>query len=173
MAERTSEGQRVEFYRRHVQGQTYAEIAQGCGVSLECVRYWCQKQKQGQGVQSRWHLPKRGVLSQFDPPVIQRIRDLRQQHPRWGPISLRLHLAEQPDLLGKCLPSPASIGRFLHADPANRRRPKSSPPRLPALATSLVRSMFLGEWSLCPFHRVFYFLLVPIHITAWRLAMAN
>jgi transposase InsO family protein len=128
MAERTSEGQRIEFYRRNLRGETYAKIATTSGVSLECVRYWCQKQKKGQGVKSCWHLPKRGMLSQFSAGVIQAIRDLRSQHPRWGPISLRLHLEDEPGLKGQRLPSPASIGRFLHEDSANRRQSKTKPP---------------------------------------------
>jgi hypothetical protein len=130
MAERTSEGQRHEFYRRNQRGESYAAIGQASGVSLECVRYWCQKQKKGQGVKSEWHLPKRGVLSQFDAGVIQSIHDLRKQHPRWGPISLRMHLEDELDLKGKRLPSPASIGRLLHEDPANRRAAKTKPPEL-------------------------------------------
>lgn len=130
MAERTSERERLEFYRRSIQGETYAEIAQACCVSLECVRYWCQKQKKGQGVKSQWHFPKRGVLSQFSPVVIERVKTLRGNHPGWGPISLRMNLEKETDLKGKRLPSPASIGRFLHEDPENRRRPKSQPPDL-------------------------------------------
>ena len=114
MGERTSEGQRVEFYRRNLRGETYAVISQTSGVSLECVRYWCQKQKKGLGIKSQWHIPKRGALSQFHATVIQRITDFRKQHPRWGPISLRIHLDNELDLKGKRLPSPASIGRFLH-----------------------------------------------------------
>lgn len=136
MAERTSEGQRIEFYRRYLQGETYAEIGKSCGVSLECVRYWCRKQKNGQGVKSRWYLPKRGVLSQFQAEVIEHIKDLRSQHPRWGPNSLRMHLEDKTDLKGKRLPSPASIGRFLHEDPENRRRSKIKPPEpLPVTLT--------------------------------------
>lgn len=130
MAKRTSEERRVEFYRRSLRGETYAAIAQDCEVSLECVRYWCQKQKKGQGIKSQWHHPKHGLLSQFHASVIEHITDLRKQHPRWGPISLRMHLDEELKLKGKRLPSPASIGRFLHADPANRRN-KRKPPELP------------------------------------------
>ena len=130
MAERTSEKERLEFYRRGIRGETYAEIAQACCVSLECVRYWCQKQKKGQGVKSQWYFPKRGVLSQFSPLVMERIKTLRGNHPGWGPVSLRMNLEKETDLKGKRLPSPASIGRFLHEDPENRRRPKSRPPDL-------------------------------------------
>lgn len=138
MAERTSEGQRIEFYRRNLCGETYAEIAQVGDVSLECVRYWCRKQKKGLGVKSQWHLTKRGVLSQFHPTVLERITDLRTQHPCWGPISLRLHLGDEIELRGKRLPSSASIGRFLHENPDNRRRPKKKPPELPPVTLSCV-----------------------------------
>jgi hypothetical protein len=42
-----------------------------------------------------------------------------------------MHLEDEPDLKGKRLPSAASIGRWLHEDTANHRRPKSIEP-LPA-----------------------------------------
>jgi len=131
MAERTSEEQRIEFYRSHLRGASYAEIAGTQEVSEECVRYWCRKQREGQGVKSQWHIPGRGALSQFDAEVLEHVKDLRQKHPRWGPISLRLHLEDEKDLKGKRLPSAASIGRWLHADPQNRRlpKPKQSPPQ--------------------------------------------
>ncbi len=128
MARQTSEGQRIEFYRRHLQGETYAEIADSCEVSLECVRYWCQKQDKGEGVQSQWHIPPRGPLSQFDESVRKKVLELREKHPRWGPISLRLQLEKEPELKGKRLPSAASIGRLLHENPENRRRPKKNDP---------------------------------------------
>ncbi|OGO27113.1 MAG: hypothetical protein A2W33_07025 [Chloroflexi bacterium RBG_16_52_11] len=128
MARQTSEDQRVEFYRRHLHGETYAEIAESCGVSLECVRYWCQKQGKGEGVQSQWHIPQRGALSQFDENVRKKVLDLRGEHPRWGPVSLRLQLEKEPELKGKRLPSPTSIGRLLHENLENRRRPKKNDP---------------------------------------------
>ena len=63
--------------------------------------------------------------------IDRRIQEFRWQHPRWGPISLRMHIEDEFDLKGKRLPSPASIGRLLHEDPQNRRRPKKKPPELP------------------------------------------
>lgn len=128
MAERTSAEQRIDFYRCHVQGKSYAEIAAAQNVSVECVRYWCRKQSKGQGVKSQWHIPGRGALSQFAVTVRERVGDLRAQHPRWGPISIRLHLDDEKDLKGKRLPSAASIGRWLHEDPKNRRLPKPKQP---------------------------------------------
>jgi len=138
MAERTSEGQRIEFYRRNINGESYVEIAQGNGVSRECVRYWCRRQKKGEGVKSRWHVRKRGALSQFDIAVPGHILELRKQHPRWGPVSLRMHLEKEVELKGKRLPSPASIGRFLHEAPENRRRPKRKPLELASVVLTRV-----------------------------------
>jgi transposase InsO family protein len=128
MAERTSEKERLEFYRRNLLGETYAEIAQARGVSLECVRYWCQKQKKGLGVKSEWHFPRQGVLSQFHSIVIERIKTLRRDHPGRGPVSLRLNLSKELDLKREKIPSASSIGRFLHQDPANRRKPRPKQP---------------------------------------------
>ena len=138
MVERTSEGQRVDFYRRYLRGETYSEIAQACNVSRECVRYWCRKQKKGQGVKSQWHIPKRGALSRFDAEVVKQIKQLREENRCWGPNSLRMHLEDEPALKGKFLPSPASIGRWLHEDPANRRHPKSIQPSPPFLSLQFV-----------------------------------
>lgn len=69
-----------------------------------------------------------GALSQFHSKVLQHLRELRQQHPRWGPVSLQLHLEDASDLKGEHLPSPATIGRWLHEDPRNRRLPKQKQP---------------------------------------------
>lgn len=69
-----------------------------------------------------------GALSQFHSKVLQHLRELRQQHPRWGPVSLQLHLEDASDLKGEHLPSPATIGRWLHEDPCNRRLPKQKQP---------------------------------------------
>lgn len=133
MAHQTTAEQRSEFYRRHLRGETYAQIAEGCGVSLECVRYWCQRQQRGQGVVSQYHIPERGALSQFSEGLRQKISELREAHPGWGPVSLRMHLSDEASLKGERLPSVASIGRYLHEDPKNRRAPKKSGVKSPKL----------------------------------------
>lgn len=136
MRKPTTEEQRSAFYRRHLQGESYADIAASSGVSVECVRYWCRKQRKGDGVQSRWHIPVRGALSQFDAAIPLRLAALREAHPRWGAVSLRLHLAETAGLRGKKLPSTASIGRWLHETPANRRVRKKKKAAEPPLRLS-------------------------------------
>jgi transposase-like protein len=124
MSRQTSPEERTGFYRRHVQGATYETIAADYGVSVECVRYWCRKQQKGMGVHSQWHLPRRGVLSQFGERIQQQVHQLRQENPGWGPISIRSALERDPQWAKEPLPSVASIGRYLHSFPEYRRGPK-------------------------------------------------
>lgn len=126
MTRQTTPEERSEFYRRHVRGASYEEIAMAYEVSLECVRYWCRKQAKGQGVQSQWHIPMRGALSQYSEGVRQQILTLRDAHPGWGPISIRLELERDVQFAQQRLPSRASIGRYLHSFPRFRRVPKKN-----------------------------------------------
>jgi transposase InsO family protein len=138
MARQTTPEERSEYYRRNVRGETYEQIAAECNVSMECVRYWCRKQKRGQGVHSHWHIPTRGELSQFDDRVRQRIVELRDTHPRWGPVSIRIQLALEEAFADQVLPAPASIGRFLHSFPRYRRQTK--PKRARAIGVPLTQT---------------------------------
>ena len=119
--------QRRDFYRRHKQGEIYAELAAEAGVSVECVRYWCRRQRNGGGCQSRYPGRPSGLLHQFDALVRYWILRLRLKHPRWGARSLLGHLKKQPGLYSKRLPSPASIGRYLHQWPRFHRKGKKKP----------------------------------------------
>lgn len=127
MLSHTRPEQRQEFYRRHQQGESYPEIAAGAAVSVECVRYWCRRQRNGGGYQSRYRGRSKGLLQQFDPLVRYWILRLRLTHPRWGSRSLRLHLKKQPSLSGKRLPALASIGRYLHQWQRFHRQGKKKP----------------------------------------------
>lgn len=124
MKRQTTCRERQGFYERHQRGETYAEIAQEYGVSLECVRYWCRRQRDGGDCQSRYERKLTGLLSQFDPSVRYAILRLKLRHPRWGPKWLRKHLEKYPSVRGKKLPSEASIGRYLHQWRRFRRRRK-------------------------------------------------
>ena len=116
--------QRQEFYKLHLGGKSYGTIAKMHGLSKECVRYWCRRQRDGGSVKTQWHQPVRGGLSQFEPIVRYVILRLRLQHPRWGPGVILTHLQQRPSLTGKALPSLSSIGRYLHQWPRFRRRRK-------------------------------------------------
>ena len=121
MKRETTPTERIAFYRQHLRGETYGEIAKQARVSVECVRYWCRKQAKGEGVESRWHVPKRGAMSQFEEEVRERILALRKEHPRWGPISIRLELERDPPVADVRLPSRDSIWRYLNSFAENRR----------------------------------------------------
>lgn len=126
MKQMTSQKDRRRFYELHQAGQTYAQIAEEYGVSLECVRLWCRRQRDGGGVQDRYYNPRAGVLSQFSPGVCEAILTMRRAHPHWGPASLLLHLRKDKQLAGQALPSRASIGRYLHSFAEFRHTPKKS-----------------------------------------------
>lgn len=114
MAERTTHTQRIDFYQQHLRGASYQAIADAAGVSRECVRYWCRRQRDGHGINSCYARTAPGVLSRFDPKVRFAVLRLRLEHPRWGPSRIRFHLQKRPTLAGLALPSGAQIGRYLH-----------------------------------------------------------
>ncbi len=129
MAERTSVAQRQEFYRRHQAGQSYRAIAEQMGVSPECVRYWCRRQRDGGDCQTRYVRRSPGLLSRFEAKVRYVILRLRLAHPRRGPGRIRLGLTKRPSLKGLRLPSETQIGRYLHQWPRFRRRRSARPVR--------------------------------------------
>lgn len=122
----TTPEQRSEFYRRHMQGQTYQEIAELYGLSRECVRYWCRRQRRGGSTQTKYQRQTGGILSQFSQEVKNKILEMRRAHPRWGPGVIVYKLRQDPQTKYQRIPSRASVGRFLHQWPEFRRkrRPK-------------------------------------------------
>lgn len=127
MTKQTMPRQRRAFYRRHLLGETYQEIANSVGVSRECVRYWCRRQRDGGDCRTQYARQPPGLLSRFDPLVRYCILRMRLKHPRWGPRSIREHLKKRRSLEGLPLPSEASIGRYLHQWPRFRRQRKKKP----------------------------------------------
>ncbi len=125
MKKQTTFQQRKSFYTRHEDGETYAEIAASEGLSEECVRYWCRRQRDGGNVETRHCGRRKGLLQYFIPLILYVILRLRLEHPRWGPDRIRNRLKKRPSLKGLKLPSPASIGRYLHQWTRFRRKPKS------------------------------------------------
>ena len=129
MAKRTTPLQRSEFYKRHLRGETYQDIADSEGVSKGCVRYWCRRQRDGGSCESRYHRQPAGLLSGFDPLIGYCILRLKLEHPRWGPNRIRERLKKRRSLRRLALPSEASIGRYLHQWSRFRRRHKENTKR--------------------------------------------
>ena len=127
MTTRTTPRQRREFYKRHLRGETYQEIADSEGVSKGCVRYWCRHQRDGGNCETIYQRQATGLLSQFSSLVRYCVLRLRLEHPRWGPNRIRERLKKHPSLRGLRLPSESSIGCYLHQWPRFRRRAKQKP----------------------------------------------
>jgi transposase InsO family protein len=121
MVKQTTLAQRQEFYQRHQGGESYQDIAMQMGVSKECVRYWCRRQRDGGDCQTRYQRTHSGLLSRFDPKVRYAIVRLKLEHPRWGPRSIRHRLTKRSSLKGLRLPKEAQIGRYVHQWPRFRR----------------------------------------------------
>jgi transposase-like protein len=126
MKQITSQKDRKRFYELHKAGQTYREIASEFGVSEECVRLWCRRQRDGGDVQDRYYNPRAGVLSQFTVAVRERIVEMKREHEHWGPASILLNMGKESRFAGQALPSRASIGRYLHRISEFRHVPKKS-----------------------------------------------
>jgi transposase InsO family protein len=121
MSQWTTIEQRQAFYGRHQAGETYPEIAEAMGVSVECVRYWCRRQQAGGPCQTVYPARSGGLLSRFEAKVRYAILRLRLEHPRWGPNRILMRLKKRPSLRGLGLPKEAQIGRYLHQWPRFRR----------------------------------------------------
>lgn len=82
MTVRTTSHQRRRFYKRHIRGETYQEISDSEGVSKECVRYWCRRQRDGGDIRTIYQRQQMGLLSQFKPVIRYCVLRLRLEHPR-------------------------------------------------------------------------------------------
>lgn len=147
MTIRTTEGQRRMFYSLHVAGQAYAEIAQRFGVSEECVRYWCRRQRDGHDCVTRHTGRPPGHLCDCDFLVRYCILRLKCEHPRWGPSRIRYHLGKRPSLTGMDLPSLSSIGRYLHHWPRFRRKPSVKPAATPIARPERVHQVWQVDFK--------------------------
>jgi transposase InsO family protein len=127
MKRQTTPKEREMFYQQHQAGETYQAIAKANGVSRECVRYWCRRQRDGGSSQNQYQRTPAGLLSSFAPLVRYVILHLKLSHPRWGPRWLRHHLSKRASLRGLKLPSESAIGRYLHQWSRFRRRRKKRP----------------------------------------------
>ncbi len=128
MNAKTTPEQRRRFYERHLSGETYAEIAEDYGVSLECVRYWCRRQRDGGDCVTHSGRRPTGILSDFDPRVRFALLRIRLTNPRHGPAVLRWQLTQESQLRYQRLPSRTQIGRYLHQWSRFRRHARRVPP---------------------------------------------
>jgi transposase len=127
----TSLEERIAIAEQAAAGQTDQQIANERGLSVWTVRKWRRKaQKEGRsGLTPRRGRPPTGALGSFS-AIRQTLRQMREEHPGWGPVTLRLELEKQ-GWTGASLPSRSRIAAFLRQEglvrPYQRRSPLPQP----------------------------------------------
>ena len=119
----TSLAERVEIGERWTTGQKDPEIAVAMNLPVWTVRKWRRKyQRAGRsGLSSRLGRPPTGALGQFALELRDTVRDMRESHPGWGPITIRMELAGMPYFAGLKLPSRPRIAAFLNQERLTRK----------------------------------------------------
>jgi hypothetical protein len=118
----TSLAERIEIGERWTAGQTDPEIATALSLSVWTVRKWRRRYQQDgrAGLASHMGRPALGALGQFPPAVRDTIRDLRKNHPGWGPLTIRTELADQPHPADQHWPSRSRIAAYLKQEHCTR-----------------------------------------------------
>jgi hypothetical protein len=119
----TNLAERVEIGERWEAGQKDPEIAVAMNLPVWTVRKWRRKyQKEGRsGLGSRMGRPRTGALGQSPLELRDTVRDMRQVHPGWGPITIRMELEDMPYFTGLKLPSRSRIAAFLNQEGLARK----------------------------------------------------
>lgn len=115
MAEVTSLAERIDILESSEAGEETWRISRRLGWQMSTIRKWRNRgRKLGRtGLVSHMGRPKSGALSSFPEEVTKTLLYWRQEHPGWGPITLRKEMEQHPAFRGKTLPGPATIGRLL------------------------------------------------------------
>ena len=124
----TTLAERVEIGERWEAGQKDPEIAAAMGLPVSTVRKWRRKyKKEGRaGLTSRMGRPPTGALGQFPLEIRDIIREMRKEHPGWGPITIRTELEDRPRFAGLRLPSRPRIAAFLKQEGLTRKYERHS-----------------------------------------------
>jgi transposase len=124
----TTLAERVEIGERWEAGQKDPEIAAAMGLSVSTVRKWRRKyKKEGRaGLTSRIGRPPTGALGQFPLEIRDTIREMRMEHPGWGPITIRTALEDRLHFAGLKLPSRPRIAAFLKQEGLTRKYERHS-----------------------------------------------
>ncbi len=125
---RTTLEERIEIGERWEAGQTDPEIAAAMGPSDWTVRKWRrQYQREGRlGLASRMGRPPTGALGQFPLEIRDAVREMRENHSGWGPLTIRTELEDNLRFAGMRLPSRSRIAAFLNQEGFTRKYERHS-----------------------------------------------
>lgn len=125
---RTTFKERVEIGERWEAGQSDPEIATALSLTVWTVRKWRRKyqRERRSGLVSVMGRPRSGALGQFPLELRDTIREMREEHPGWGPLTIRTELEDDPYFAGLKLPSRARIAAFLKQKDCTRKYERHS-----------------------------------------------
>ena len=126
--QRTSLEERIEIGERWESGQTDPQIATAIGRPLSTVRKWRRKyQREGRsGLVSRMGRPTTGALGQFPLEIQDAVREMRERHSGWGPLTIRAELEDDQRFVSMRLPSRSRIAAFLKQEDFTRKYERHS-----------------------------------------------
>jgi putative transposase len=147
--------QRVDFIRElEKQEESFAELCRKFGISRQTGYKWQDRyQREGTaGLADQSRAPKTpsGMMAE---EIRQRILELRDQHPLWGPVKLRAYLMTREP--GARWPAASSIGSLLsreglsHPRKRRRRTPGYNQPLAHADEPNRVWTTDFKGWFLC------------------------
>ena len=115
--------ERIEIGEQWEAGQKDPEIATAMSLSAWTVRKWRRAyQRQGRaGLVSRMGRPPTGALGQFPSEIRDTVREMRETHSGWGPLTIRTELESDQRFSGKKLPSRPRIAAFLNQEGFTRK----------------------------------------------------
>ncbi len=131
--------ERLACVKQIAEGKTFQQIAQETGWSRWTIRKMHRAhQKDGEaGLAVKMGRPARGALSSYPMQVCVEIKQMRDDHPGWGPLTLLAELRRHPAYIATSLPSRARVAAFLKAKKLTRRYERHvalpQPPAEPAL----------------------------------------
>ena len=125
---KTTLEERIEIGERWEAGQTDPEIATAMERSVWTVRKWRRKYQREErpGLSSRLGRPPSGALGQFSPEMRDAVREMRDDHPGWGPLTIRVELEDDRRFAGMRLPSRSRIAAFLKQEDLTRKYERHS-----------------------------------------------
>jgi transposase len=121
--QKTTLAERIEIGERWQAGETDPEIAAALDRPVWTVRKWRRKyQREGRaGLSPKMGRPASGALGQFSTEMRQAVRQMREQQPGWGPLTIRTELEDDRRFRGKTLPSRSRLAAFLKQEELTRK----------------------------------------------------
>src|SRR5512138_1233394 len=92
-------------------GKSLATIASELQCSFYTVRKWWRSGRDGRETQRRGR-PVRGPLSTYPSDLVAQAIAIKNAHPHWGPLNVRLELPRGFSGKVEAWPSPASLARL-------------------------------------------------------------